>query len=193
MAPAARLFGRDPLRQPASVSGRVGGGADGTPEPDFAGQVELAFGTLKATSAAAGCCFGDIVDVTGVQRAPGHQFATIMAVKNRVFAEPPHPTWTAVGVARLAGFGIEIRVIARSPAGTSPVASVDVRRRCWLGSHPMKDRQPSCDSNLTRVESPGPSDLPWPLSWHSPGFEKKIRAPCKFPFAPTITGRIRPP
>ena len=34
-------------------------------------------------------------------------------VKNRIFPEPPYPTWTAVGVNWLAGFDFEIKVVAR--------------------------------------------------------------------------------
>ena len=37
------------------VSGQVGSRDDGTPEPDFAAQVQLAFDNLEATLSAAGC------------------------------------------------------------------------------------------------------------------------------------------
>ena len=97
------------------VSGQVGSRPDGSPEPDFARQVELAFDNLKATLAAAGCTFDDIVDVTSFHTDPEHQFDTIMDVKNRVFASQPYPNWTAVGVTWLAGFDFEIKVIARIP------------------------------------------------------------------------------
>jgi enamine deaminase RidA (YjgF/YER057c/UK114 family) len=97
------------------VSGQVGSRPDGSPEPDFARQVQLAFDNLEATLAAAGCGFDDIVDVTSFHTDPENQFDTIMAVKNRVFSRPPHPTWTALGVNWLAGFDFEIKVIARLP------------------------------------------------------------------------------
>jgi enamine deaminase RidA (YjgF/YER057c/UK114 family) len=97
------------------VSGQVGSRPDGTPEPDFGRQVELAFANLEATLKAAGCGFDDIVDVTTFHTDPEAQFATIMAVKNRVFSRPPYPNWTAVGVTWLAGFDFEIKVIARIP------------------------------------------------------------------------------
>jgi enamine deaminase RidA (YjgF/YER057c/UK114 family) len=97
------------------VSGQVGSRADGTPEPDFGRQVELAFDNLRATLEAGGCSFDDIVDVTTFHTDPETQFDTIMAVKNRVFAAPPYPNWTAVGVNWLAGFDFEIKVIARIP------------------------------------------------------------------------------
>jgi enamine deaminase RidA (YjgF/YER057c/UK114 family) len=100
------------------VSGQVGSRADGTPEPDFARQVERAFDNLRATLEAAGCTFDAIVDVTSFHTDPERQFATIMAVKNRVFSEPPYPSWTAVGVTWLAGFDFEIKVIARIPGET---------------------------------------------------------------------------
>ncbi|MNL23499.1 RutC family protein YjgH [compost metagenome] len=97
------------------VSGQVGSRSDGTPEPDFERQVELAFENLQATLKAAGCTFDDLVDVTTFHTDPENQFATIMAVKQRIFAKPPYPNWTAVGVTWLAGFDFEIKVIARIP------------------------------------------------------------------------------
>ncbi len=97
------------------VSGQVGSRADGTPEPDFDRQVRLAFENLKATLAAAGCTFDDIVDVTTFHTDPENQFGTIMAVKQEIFSQKPYPNWTAVGVNWLAGFDFEIKVIARIP------------------------------------------------------------------------------
>ncbi len=101
------------------VSGQVGSRADGTPEPDFAAQVQLAFDNLAATLAAAGCTFDDLLDVTTFHTDPENQFPTIMQVKQSIFAQPPYPNWTAVGVTWLAGFDFEIKVIARIPASTS--------------------------------------------------------------------------
>ena len=98
------------------VSGQVGSRADGTPEPDFERQVRLAFENLKATLAAAGCTFDDIVDVTTFHTDPENQFGTIMAVKQEIFSQKPYPNWTAVGVNWLAGFDFEIKVIARIPS-----------------------------------------------------------------------------
>ncbi len=94
----------------------MGSRSDGSPEPDFARQVQQAFDNLQATLAAAGCSFDDIVDVTTFHTDPENQFDTVMAVKNRVFSAPPYPSWTAVGVTWLAGFDFEIKVIARIPA-----------------------------------------------------------------------------
>ncbi|MDX2266381.1 MAG: RidA family protein [Hyphomicrobiales bacterium] len=98
------------------VSGQVGSRPDGSPEPDFAAQVQLAFDNLSAVLQTAGCTFDDIVDVTTFHTDPERQFETILALKNRVFAAPPYPNWTAVGVTWLAGFDFEIKVIARIPA-----------------------------------------------------------------------------
>ena len=95
------------------VSGQVGSRDDGTPEPDFDGQVRLAFANLKATLAAGGCTLDDIVDVTTFHTDPENQFKTIMAVKREVFPQAPYPNWTAIGVNWLAGFDFEIKVIAR--------------------------------------------------------------------------------
>ena len=101
------------------VSGQVGSRSDGSPEPDFRRQVELAFDNLKATLGAAGCTFDDIVDVTTFHTDPENQFGAIMVVKQQVFSERPYPNWTAVGVNWLAGFDFEIKVIARIPAAVS--------------------------------------------------------------------------
>jgi len=97
------------------VSGQVGSRDDGSPEPDFASQVQLAFDNLENTLKAAGCSLDDIVDVTTFHTDPENQFETVMAVKNRAFGSPPYPNWTAVGVNWLAGFDFEIKVIARIP------------------------------------------------------------------------------
>ncbi|KJF74557.1 RidA family protein [Agrobacterium arsenijevicii] len=97
------------------VSGQVGSRSDGTPEPDFERQVQLAFENLKATLAAAGCTFDDIVDVTTFHTDPENQFGTIIAVKQQIFSTRPYPNWTAIGVNWLAGFDFEIKVIARIP------------------------------------------------------------------------------
>lgn len=97
------------------VSGQVGSRSDGSPEPDFEKQVQLAFDNLEATLEAADCTFNDIIDVTTFHTDPEQQFGVIMAVKNRIFSEKPYPNWTAVGVNWLAGFDFEIKVIARIP------------------------------------------------------------------------------
>lgn len=97
------------------VSGQVGSRADGSPEPDFARQVQLAFDNLTAVLAAAGCSFDDVVDVTTFHTDPANQIETVMAVRQQVIGEPPYPNWTAVGVTWLAGFDFEIKVIARLP------------------------------------------------------------------------------
>lgn len=100
------------------VSGQVGSRLDGSPEPEFKQQVELAFDNLKAVLEAGGCTFNDIVDVTSFHTDPENQFETIMEVKEKVFNSRPYPNWTAVGVNWLAGFDFEIKVVARIPSGT---------------------------------------------------------------------------
>lgn len=97
------------------VSGQVGSRSDGTPEPDFESQVQLAFDNLTNVLAAAGCTLQDVVDVTTFHTNPEVQVETVMAVRSRVIGEPPYPNWTAVGVTWLAGFDFEIKVIARLP------------------------------------------------------------------------------
>lgn len=97
------------------VSGQVGSCEDGSPEPVFETQVQLAFDNLGEILKAAGCTFDDIVDVTTFHTDPASQFGTIMPVKDKVFSRKPYPNWTAVGVNWLAGFDFEIKVIARIP------------------------------------------------------------------------------
>ena len=97
------------------VSGQVGSRPDGSPEPDFERQVQLAFENLRAVLKAAGCTLDDVVDVTTFHTDPAAQFETIMAVREKVIGAPPYPNWTAVGVTWLAGFDFEIKVIARIP------------------------------------------------------------------------------
>jgi enamine deaminase RidA (YjgF/YER057c/UK114 family) len=97
------------------VSGQVGSRADGSPEPDFAKQVQLAFDNLSAVLKAAGCTVDDIVDVTTFHTDPEAQFETFMAVRSKHLGEAPYPTITAIGVNWLYGFDFEIKVIARVP------------------------------------------------------------------------------
>ncbi|EHJ93502.1 RidA family protein [Vreelandella boliviensis] len=97
------------------VSGQVGSREDGSPEPDFAAQVQLAFDNLHSVLETAGASFEDIVDVTSFHTDPEAQFAAVMEAKARAFPAKPYPNWTAVGVTWLAGFDFEIKVIARLP------------------------------------------------------------------------------
>lgn len=97
------------------VSGQVGSRSDGSPDPDFPGQVRQAFDNLKAVLEAGGCTLDDIVDVTTFHTDPENQFETVLTVKNEIFPQAPYPNWTAIGVNWLAGFDFEIKVIARIP------------------------------------------------------------------------------
>ncbi|PWV27942.1 RidA family protein [Cronobacter sakazakii] len=99
------------------VSGQVGSRADGTPEPDFDAQVRLAFENLRATLAAAGCTFDDLVDVTTFHTDPERQFPAIMAVKKAIFPAPPYPHRTAGGGDWLAGFFFLKKGIGPLPGG----------------------------------------------------------------------------
>lgn len=101
------------------VSGQVGSREDGSPEPDFAAQVRLAFDNLAAVLAAAGCTFDDIVDVATFHTDPQRQFDTIQQVRLQVMGAQPYPNWTAIGVNWLAGFDFEIKVTARLPEGAA--------------------------------------------------------------------------
>ncbi len=97
------------------VSGQVGSREDGSPEPDFERQVQLAFDNLATVLEAAGCALDDVIDVTTFHTDPQAQLETVMAVRERAIGTEPYPNWTAVGVTWLAGFDFEIKVIARIP------------------------------------------------------------------------------
>ncbi len=97
------------------VSGQVGSREDGSAEPVFEKQVQLAFDNLAAVLKAAGCTFDDVVDVTTFHTDPANQFETVAAVRANVTGDPPYPNWTAIGVNWLYGFDFEIKVIARLP------------------------------------------------------------------------------
>jgi enamine deaminase RidA (YjgF/YER057c/UK114 family) len=99
------------------VSGQVGSREDGTPEPDFERQVQLAFDNLSAVLDAAGCSYDDVVDVTTFHTDPERQFGAVAAVRRRNFTQSPRANWTAVGVTWLSGFDFEIKVIVRIPSG----------------------------------------------------------------------------
>ncbi len=97
------------------VSGQVGSREDGSPEPDFERQVQLAFDNLASVLEAAGCTLNDVIDVTTFHTDPEAQIEAVMAVRERAIGAPPYPNWTAVGVTWLAGFNFEIKVVARVP------------------------------------------------------------------------------
>lgn len=97
------------------VSGQVGSRADGSPEPDYAKQVKLAFDNLNAVLKAAGASFDDVVEVISFHTDPERQFETFMAVRAQEIGAAPWPTWTAIGVNWLAGFDVELKVVARLP------------------------------------------------------------------------------
>lgn len=97
------------------VSGQVGSREDGSAEPDFEKQVQLAFDNLTAVLDAGGCTLDDIVDVTTFHTDPANQWDAVNTVRMQMIGEPPYPNWTAVGVNWLAGFDFEIKVIAKIP------------------------------------------------------------------------------
>jgi enamine deaminase RidA (YjgF/YER057c/UK114 family) len=99
------------------VSGQVGALPDGSPEPDLAGQVQLAFDNLNAVLKAAGASFDDVVDVTLFMINPEAIFETVWPVLSANWGPEPFPNITAVGVTWLAGFTFEIKAIARLPQG----------------------------------------------------------------------------
>ena len=97
------------------VSGMVGARVDGTPEPDLDAQIRLAFENLRAVLDAGGCTFDDVVDLTYFLVDPEASVGLVLAATKQAFATQPPPNVTAVGVNWLAGFQVEIKVIARVP------------------------------------------------------------------------------
>lgn len=104
------------------VSGQVGSREDGSPEPDFEEQVRLAFRNLNAILAAAGCSFGDVVDVTVFIVDPEKHFETAWKVVPEFWGEAPYPALTGIGVTWLYGFHFEIKAIARLPEAAQLIA-----------------------------------------------------------------------
>ncbi len=98
------------------VSGQVGAREDGSPEPDLATQVQLAYDNLNAVLEAAGASFADVVDVTLFMVDPDAIFETMWPVHVRNWGDKPYPNITAVGVTWLSGFQFEIKATARIPA-----------------------------------------------------------------------------
>lgn len=74
------------------VSGQVGSREDGSPEPDFTKQVQLAFDNLKAVLAAAGATFDDVVDVTTFHTDPEAQWPAISGIRMKDSAKRPTRT-----------------------------------------------------------------------------------------------------
>ena len=97
------------------VSGQVGSRPDGSPEPELAAQVRLAFENLNAILSAAGCSFRDVIDVTVFIVDPEQNFDTVWQQLPAYWGEAPHPTLTGIGVTWLYGFQFEIKVIAKLP------------------------------------------------------------------------------
>ena len=97
------------------VSGMVGAREDGSPEPDLAAQIELAFESLRAVLAKAGCTFDDVVDVTLFMIDPDASLGFGLERMAKAFPDEPKPSVTAIGVNWLAGFQFEIKVVARIP------------------------------------------------------------------------------
>lgn len=97
------------------VSGMVGARQDGSAEPDLGAQVQLAFDNLQGVLAAAGASFDDVVDLTFYMIDPDASVGLVLEGMKKAFPREPLPNVTAVGVNWLAGFQVEIKVIARIP------------------------------------------------------------------------------
>lgn len=106
------------------VSAQVGCLADGSPEPNFARQVQLAFDNLAAVLEAAGCTLDDVVDVTMFHTDLDAQLETVQPIRKTAFGNEHLSNWTAVGVTALSGFDFAIKAIARIP-GSNLAADFD--------------------------------------------------------------------
>ncbi len=106
------------------VSGMVGAREDGTPEPELAAQVALAFDNLEAVLTAAGGTFDDVVDLTFYLIDPEASVALVLEAMKKAFPQEPLPNVTAVGVNWLAGFQVEVKVIARVPKDETAAGQV---------------------------------------------------------------------
>lgn len=98
------------------VSGMAGARGDGTPEPDLGKQVQLAFENLLGVLESAGCTFDDVVDVTMFLVDPEAALSLMLEAMRKAFPREPFSNVTVVGVNWLAGFQVEIKVIARVPS-----------------------------------------------------------------------------
>ena len=98
------------------ASGMVGAREDGTPEPDLEKQVQLAFENLRGVLEAADCTFDDVVDLTMFLVDPEASMSPMLEAMRKAFPREPFSNVTAVGVNWLAGFQVEIKVIARVPS-----------------------------------------------------------------------------
>jgi len=97
------------------VSGQVGAGQDGSPEPDLERQVQLASDNLNAILIAADCSFEDVVDAMLFIVDPESNFETIWPVLQANWGEQPYTPVTAVGATWLGGFDFESKATARIP------------------------------------------------------------------------------
>ena len=93
----------------------VGARRDGTVEPDLDAQIRLAFSNLQSVLEAGGCTFDDVVDVTFFLVDPEASVGLVLSAMKNAFVSEPPPNVTAVGVNWLAGFQVEIKVVARVP------------------------------------------------------------------------------
>src|SRR5688500_20103460 len=76
------------------VSGQADSREDGSPEPVFEKQVQLAFDNFAAVLKAAGCTFDDVVDVTTFHTDPTTQWETGAADRLKAIGAPPYRNWT---------------------------------------------------------------------------------------------------
>jgi enamine deaminase RidA (YjgF/YER057c/UK114 family) len=101
------------------VSGQVGARADGSPEPELAAEIALAFDNLAGILDAAGCTFDDVVDITLFMLDPDAAVPLVLEQVAKRFGDGPRPALTAPGSSWLAGFRFEIKAVAKLPKGNA--------------------------------------------------------------------------
>ena len=97
------------------ISGQVGVDTTGNAIKDPPAQFQMAFANLGHVLEAAGCGFDDVVDITTFHVDMYEHFDAFASAKQSVFARPPFPNWTAIGVVCLADpdLLLEIKAIAK--------------------------------------------------------------------------------
>ncbi|MPY91711.1 MAG: RidA family protein [Acidimicrobiia bacterium] len=100
------------------VSGVIGTKPDGSVSGDAAAQFEQAFSNLGHVLSAAGCGFGDVVEMTTFHVGLQQHMRDFMRAKRAAMAGPPHSAWTAIGIVELAipGALVEIRATVATPS-----------------------------------------------------------------------------
>lgn len=102
------------------LSGQVGINAEFVAGKDMEEQARFAFEGIKATLAAAGASFADVVELMSFHTDLRGEIDDFVKVKDQYFPSD-YPCWSAVGVTQLAApeYKVEIRVVAIVGSGSA--------------------------------------------------------------------------